>query len=143
MLGGINITGAGAIGTAGGTAASQMRASATSTPALPMATGGVAGSLATLAYTTANNPTLPVIPTVRLGGALRNSGLFPPISSGQSAVHDATYNTNLGHSNYQSMEVQTTFRPIRVSAGRVLPSARIWERRGIHQSGMGMSTDTN
>ena len=118
MLGGINITGAGlAIGTVSrcAAAASQMRASATFNTNLANGNySAVAGSLATLAYTTANNPTLPVIPNGQtVGSALRNSGQFPAnFIQANPQFTNATYNTNLGHTNYQSMEVQTTYRPI-------------------------------
>jgi hypothetical protein len=116
MLAGINITGAGAIGTpAGGTAASQMRAFANFNTNLANGNySAVAGTLATLSYTTALNPSLPVVPNGQtVGTALRNSGLFPSnFIQANPQFTNATYNTNLGHSNYQSMEVQTTFRPI-------------------------------
>ena len=135
MLGGINITGAGPIGTvAGGTAASQLRASTTFNTNLANGNyNGVAGSLATFSYTTANNPTLPVIPNGQtVGDALRNSGLFPSnFIQANPQFSSATYNTNLGHTNYNSMEAQPRTGRFRVSPGRErIPGARISGRRG-------------
>jgi hypothetical protein len=122
----------GAIGTTVGgvpqTAAQQMRSSTTFQGNL--ATGnyaGLAGSINTFNYVksgfgagctngAAGNcglPDLPVAPNAVSGAAMRFSGLFPEnfiVNNPQYA--GVNYLTNLDHSNYHSLQLESTYRPI-------------------------------
>src|SRR5439155_14942232 len=126
MFKGINIagTGFGPVGTVFNgvlqTAGMHLRASTGTTASVTgnlqsnLANGnyaGVAGILNTLNYSTANNPTLPPIPSGVNGAVLRLNG-FPEnfiVTNPQfsNVYMIASHNTN----NYHSMEAQITLRP--------------------------------
>jgi hypothetical protein len=120
------------------TAAMQMRASPTfaanlangfygRAPVNNFETNGVAGTLNTLNYVKAGNgancttgaagncglPDLPSGINAVSGSIMRNSGLFPEnfiVNNPQYST--VTYYTNLGHSNYHSVQLEGTWRPI-------------------------------
>src|SRR5204863_3890997 len=86
---------------------------------------GVAGILNTLNYATANNPTLPAIPSGVNGAVLRLNG-FPEnfiVTNPQfgNLYMIATVNSN----NYHSMEAQITMRPMH---GLSMQSTYTWSK---------------
>jgi hypothetical protein len=112
------------------TAAMQMRSNPTFAGNLAQANfAGLAGSINTLNYSktaagaacttgSLGNCGLPDLPTgvnAVLGSAMRFSGLFPEnfiVNNPQYSSNGTSYFTNLGHSNYHSLQVEGTWRPI-------------------------------
>jgi len=110
------------------TAAMQMRASPTFAGNLAQGNySGLAGSINTLNYSktaagaacttgSLGNCGLPDLPTgvnAVQGAAMRNSGLFPEnFIVNNPQYSGVSYYTNLGHSNYHSLQVEGTWRPI-------------------------------
>ena len=110
------------------TAAMQMRSNPTF--AANLANGnfsGLAGSINTLNYSktaagaacttgSLGNCGLPDLPSglnAVQGAAMRNSGLFPEnFIVNNPQYSSVSYYTNLGHSNYHSLQVEGTYRPI-------------------------------
>jgi hypothetical protein len=128
MFNGINLvggTGTGAVGTTVGgvlqTGAGQLRAATASSLRNNLANGNyvaLATTLYTLNYNTTltGNSNLPVIPTGVQGAVLRYNGFAenfiaasPQFSS--TATSGATLQTNLGNTNYHSLQLQSTLRP--------------------------------
>ncbi|HEY2380503.1 MAG TPA: TonB-dependent receptor [Terriglobia bacterium] len=136
MFKGINLVGGagtGPVGTVVGgvlqTGAGQLRADTASLIRNNLANGNysaLASTLNTLNYAGSNNPTLPVIPTNVLGAVLRNSGLFPEnFIATNPQFTSATWQTNLGNTNYNSLQFQSTLRP---TAGVNLQATYTWSK---------------
>jgi hypothetical protein len=153
MMKGLNIAGSGcqttqgtavtcgAIGqVAGGvlqTAGMHMRASTTFNTNLANGNyNGVAGSLNTLVINQTNNPTVPGSAAGLNGAVLRYSGKFPEnFISTNPQFSAATLKTNIGHTNYHSLQVQTTIRPTR---GISYQGTYSWQKNlGYGQAGTG------
>jgi hypothetical protein len=114
----------------GQTAAQQMRSSPNFQSNLALGNwAGLAGTLNTLNYvksgstalgtctnSNAGNCGLPDLPTginAVTGAVMRNSGLFPENFIVNNPQYGAiSYLTNQGHSNYHSVQVEGTYRPI-------------------------------
>jgi hypothetical protein len=134
MFKGINIAGSGygPVGTVFNgvpqTAGMHLRATTQGSINSNLANGnysGLAATLNTLNYTTANNPTLPPIPGGVNGAVLRANG-FPEnfiVTNPQfsSALMIASVNAN----NYHSMEAQVTMRPMH---GVSMQSTYTWSK---------------
>lgn len=95
----------------------------------------VAAILNTMNYSTASNPTLPVIPAGVNGAVMRNSGLFPenfivanPQFSSVFLISDINSN------NYHSLEIQVTLRP---THGVSMQSTYTWSKNLGISSGLG------
>jgi hypothetical protein len=151
MFKGINIAGAG-FGPVGSTfngvlqtAGAQLRASTATSPNVTgsnlqqnLANGNydnVAAIINTMPYSSASNPTLPVIPAGVNGSVMRNSGLFPenfivanPQFSSVFLISDINSN------NYHSLETQITLRP---THGVSMQSTYTWSKNLGITSGLG------
>jgi len=151
MFKGINIAGQG-FGPVGSTfngvlqtAGAQLRASTATSGAVTgsnlqqnLANGNyenVAAILNTMVYSSAFNPTLPVIPAGVNGSVMRNSGLFPenfivanPQFSSVFLISDINSN------NYHSLETQVTLRP---THGVSMQSTYTWSKNLGVNSGLG------
>ena len=102
---------------------------------------GVAGSLNTLNYPAANNPTLPIIPSGVVGTVIRQNG-FPENFIVTNPQFGAVNNlTNVYSNNYHSLETQVTLRP---KHGVSLQSTYTWSKNlGTGQAGGLGATYTN
>jgi hypothetical protein len=134
---GINL-GAGTVGQNGFTGAAALRADSRFNSNL--ANGnylGMATTLNTLNYTTAQNPNLPVIPAGVLGEVLRVNG-FPDnfvVANPQFTAINVI--TNDYSSNYHSLEAQVTLRPTR---GLSMQSTYTWSKNLGTSGPMGLGT---
>ncbi|HLQ77849.1 MAG TPA: hypothetical protein VK210_10865, partial [Terriglobia bacterium] len=137
----------GAIGTTTGsganavfqTAALQMRSNTTFQTNLANANfNAIAGSVSNFNYvvgaTAANNSLLPAIPAGTVGGALRLNGFPENEISTNPQFGTLNYMTNYGYSNYHSLQVQTTVRPIQ---GVSIQGTYTWSKN----LGLGTITD--
>jgi hypothetical protein len=94
------------------TAGMHMRASTTFNTNLANGNyAGVAGSLSTLTINTANNPTVPSAVAGAQGAVLRYNGFAENFIVTNPQFSAATFNNNMGHNNYHSVQVQYTMRP--------------------------------
>jgi hypothetical protein len=93
----------------------------------------LAGSLNTLNYPAANNPTLPIIPSGVVGTVLRQNG-FPENFIVTNPQFGTVNNlTNVYSNNYHSLETQVTLRP---KAGVSFQSTYTWSKNlGTGQPG--------
>jgi len=148
MFRGMNIAGAGfgAVGsTFGGvlqTAGMHLRANTTLRGNLANGNyAGVAGSLNTLNYPAANNPSLPIIPTGVVGTVLRQNN-FPENFIVTNPQFGTVNNlTNVYSNNYHSLETQVTLRP---RQGLSFQSTYTWSKNlGTGQAGGLGATYTN
>ncbi len=143
MMKGINIagTGFGAIGTTLNgvpqTAALQMRASTTFNSNLANGNySAVAGSLSTLTINPNNsgNSAIPASVAGLQGAVLRYSGLFPEnfiVTNPQFS--SATFQNNMGHNNYHSLQTQWTLQP---THGLYYQATYTWSKNlGVPTSG--------
>ena len=122
MFKGINLVGGagtGAVGTTVNgvlqTGAGQLRAATASNLRNNLANGNysaLATSLYTLNYATSNNPTLPAIPTGVQGAVLRLNGFPENFIRTNPQFSTATLQSNLGNTNYHSLQIQSTLRPV-------------------------------
>jgi hypothetical protein len=117
MFKGINIagTGFGPVGTplngVPQTAGLQMRASTTFNSNLANGNyAALATTLNTLVINTTNNPGIPSAVAGLNGAVLRYNGFPENFISTNPQFSTATLKTNLGHTNYHSLQVQTTLR---------------------------------
>ena len=87
----------------------------------------LSGTLNTLNYSKAagRNAGLPDIPAGVRGSVLRQNGFPENFIKTNPQFNSAYYNTNLGHGNYHSLQVQTTLRP---TAGVNLQSTYTWSK---------------
>jgi hypothetical protein len=123
MFNGINLVGGagtGAVGTTVNgvpqTGAGQLRAASASSLRNNLANGNyvaLATTLYTLNYNTtlAGNTSLPVIPTGVQGAVLRYNKFAENFIEASPQFSGATLNTNLGNTNYNSLQFQSTLRP--------------------------------
>jgi hypothetical protein len=121
MFNGINLvggTGTGPVGTTVGgvpqTGAGQLRAATASSLRNNLANGNyvaLATSLYTLNYAASNNPGLPVIPVGVNGAVLRYNKFDENFIEANPQFSTATLQTNLGNTNYHSLQMQATLRP--------------------------------
>ena len=117
------------------TAAMHMRASQTFNTNLANGNyNGVAGSLNTLVINQTNNLTVPGSVAGLNGAVLRFSGKFPEnFISTNPQFSAATLKTNVGHTNYHSLQTQVTLRQFTVSASS---ATYTWQKNlGYGQSG--------
>lgn len=122
MFKGINLVGGAGTGpvgtTVGGvaqTGAGQLRAASASSLRNNLANGNyvaLATSLYTLNYAASNNPGLPVIPTGVQGAVLRYNNFAENFIAASPQFGTATLQTNLGNTNYHSLQMQATMRPV-------------------------------
>jgi hypothetical protein len=96
----------------------------------------LAQSLNTLVINTSTNPGVSSSAAGLSGAVLRNSGKFPEnFISTNPQFGTTTYKTNLGHTNYHGVQVQTTFRP---THGLSFQATYGWSKAlGTGQSGTG------
>jgi len=122
MFKGINLVGGagtGPVGTTpvGGvlqTGAGQLRAATASSLRNNLANGNyvsLATSLYTLNYAASINPGLPTIPTGVQGAVLRLNNFPENFIEASPQFSSATLQTNLGNTNYNSLQLQATMRP--------------------------------
>jgi hypothetical protein len=88
---------------------------------------GLADSLYTLNYSKVGgiNSTLPAIPAGVNGAVLRYNNFPENFISANPQFDDATLQTNIGNSNYHSMQAEVTLRP---TAGISLEGAYTWSK---------------
>ena len=134
---GINIAGAGfgAVGTVFNgvlqTGAAHLRAATASNIRNNLANGNynaLAATLNTLNYSKSAglNPTLPDIPALVNGAVLRFSGQFPEnFIKTNPQFNNAILETNLGNTNYHSMQAQLTLQP---AAGMSFQGTYTWSK---------------
>ncbi len=139
MFKGINIAGAGAVGsTVNGvlqTAGAQLRASTATATGVTgnlqsnLANGNyanVAAILNVMNYSSATNSTLPVIPSGVNGAVLRNSGQFPENFIVTNPQYSSVFMiANSNYNNYHSLEAQITLRPLH---GLSMQSTYTWSK---------------
>ncbi len=121
MFNGINIVGGAGTGpvgtTVGGvpqTGAGQLRVATASLLKNNLANGNyvaLATSLYTLNYAASSNPGLPVIPALVNGAVLRYNNFAENFIEASPQFSTATLQTNLGNTNYHSLQMQATMRP--------------------------------
>jgi Carboxypeptidase regulatory-like domain len=121
MFNGINLVGGAGTGpvgtTVGGvaqTGAGQLRAASASNLKTNLANGNyvaLATSLYTLNYAASSNPGLPVIPTGVNGAVLRYNKFDENFIEANPQFSTATLQTNLGNTNFHSLQLQATMRP--------------------------------
>jgi hypothetical protein len=121
MFNGINLVGGAGTGPVGTTVngvlqtgAGQLRAATASNLRNNLANGNyvaLATSLYTLNYAASNNPGLPVIPTGVQGAVLRYNKFAENFIEASPQFSTATLQTNLGNTNYHSLQMQATMRP--------------------------------
>src|SRR5262249_33416601 len=85
----------------------------------------LAHSLYTLNYASSNNPGLPTIPTGVQGAVLRLNGFPENFIRTNPQFSTATLQSNLGNTNYNSLQLQTTLRP---TAGVNLQATYTWSK---------------
>jgi hypothetical protein len=143
MFNGLNIagTGFGPVGTTFAgvpqTAALQMRASTTFNSNLANGNySAIASTLNTLVINQTNNPGVPGSVAGLSGAVLRFSGKFPEnFIATNPQFSTATLKTNIGHTNYHSLQVQTTLRP---TNGMSYQATYSWAKNlGYGQAGTG------
>jgi hypothetical protein len=86
---------------------------------------GVAGALATMNINTKWNPTVPANATYTAGGVLRYNGYPENFIYTNPQYSSVTWNGNLDHANYHSMQTQVTLRP---THGLSLSATYTWSR---------------
>jgi hypothetical protein len=102
---------------------------------------GVAGSLNTLNYPAANNPTLPTIPTGVVGTVLRQNNFPENFIVTNPQFGNVNNLTNVYSNNYHSLETQVTMRPLH---GVSFQSTYTWSKNlGTGQAGGLGATYTN
>src|SRR6185369_756614 len=117
MFKGINLVGGagtGPVGTPGQTGAGQLRAATASNIRNNLANGNylaLANTLYTLNYAPSINPGLPTIPTGVQGAVLRFNNSPENFVRTNPQFSSATLQTNLGNTNYNSLQLQSTLRP--------------------------------
>jgi len=114
MFRGVNIVGAGGAGLSG---AEQLRRATASSIRNNLANGNyfaLANTLATLNYSKSAtvNPNLPDIPPNSNGNVLRLNGFPENLIKTNPQFNNVTLFTNMGNTNYHSLQVQTTVRPV-------------------------------
>ena len=124
----------GRVGTTSGgvlqTGAMHLRAATASTLRNNLANGNylaLANSLYTLNYSKVGgiNPTLPAIPAGVNGAVLRLNGFPENFIRANPQFSAATLQTNIGNSNYHSMQAEATLRP---TAGISLQGSYTWSK---------------
>jgi hypothetical protein len=124
MFQGINIAGTGLTG------AEQLRRATAGNIRNNLANGNysaLATTLSTLNYSKAGgiNSTLPDIPPNTLGAVLRYNGFPENFIKTNPQFNGATLQTNMGNTNYHSLQAQATLRPI---AGVSLQASYTWSK---------------
>jgi hypothetical protein len=135
MFKGINLVGGagtGAVGTTVGgvlqTGAGQLRTATASNLRNNLANGNylaLANSLYTLNYAASINPGLPIIPTGVQGAVLRFNNFPENFIRTNPQFTTATLQSNLGNTNYNSLQLQSTLRP---TAGVSLQATYTWSK---------------
>jgi len=128
MFNGINICASGCtagvtygpVGSAGQTAALQMRSSTTFQANLANGNySGIASSLNTLNYlkTATANQNLPDVPSTVRGAVLRVNGFPENFIATNPQFSNVNYFSNMGNNNYHSLQTELTLRPTHGFAG--------------------------
>jgi hypothetical protein len=123
------------------TGAGQLRAATASLLRNNLANGNyvaLATSLYTLNYAASSNPGLPVIPTGVNGAVLRYNKFDENFIEANPQFNSATLQTNLGNTNYHSLQMQATMRP---TAGVNFQATYTWGKL-IGNNGNGNGTYT-
>jgi hypothetical protein len=136
MFSGVNLVGGAGTGPVGTTppngvlqtGAGQLRAATASSIRNNLANGNyvaLANTLYTLNYNSQINPGLPTIPIGVQGVVLRMNGFAENFIRANPQFSTATLQTNLGNTNYSSLQFQTTLRP---TAGVNLQATYTWSK---------------
>jgi hypothetical protein len=135
MFQGVNLIGGSGTGPVGTpvngvlqTGAGQLRAATVSNLRNNLANGNylaVANTLFTLNYDSRINPGLPTIPALVQGAVLRLNGFAENFIKTNPQFSSATLQSNLGNTNYHSLQLQSTLRP---TAGVNLQATYTWSK---------------